>query len=137
MPFDADLPRDVFATILAVGGKPVSGGGGSLVLVGGAIHGEQIVRVIAEAVALGGGPVPGTGLPGVCERHDVVDLHGGAGVSAAHEQDGLPGVGVGERTRGDLAALGCAEYDISQVAGEHIVAHVAAVAIIVGGAESE
>ena len=70
-------------------------------------------------------------------RHDVVDLHGGAGVSAAHEQDGLPGVGVGERTRGDLAALGCAEYDISQVAGEHIVAHVAAVAIIVGGAESE
>ena len=67
----------------------------------------------------------------------MVDLHFGAGGAAAYEVDGLGGVRVVQCAGLDHTGTGVFVGDVGEVAGEYVVACVAAVAVGVGGAECE
>ena len=105
--------------------QPLGGGVVALALVGRRAGGEQVDRVVGEALALPPRPVPGAERPGGGERDHVVDLHL-VRVGLA-EGDRTAGVRVGERARDHRAPA--AQPDVGQVPAEDVVAGAAAVAV--------
>lgn len=88
-------------------------------------------------MAFGSGPVVRTGLPSVFKGHHMVDLHFGAGGAATYKMDGLSGVRIGQCAGLDHTGTGVFVGDVREITGEHVVAYVAAIAVDVGGTETE
>ena len=124
------LPGDVGAAVPGDVGQPGGGVGVALLAVGGVVDGQQVERVVGEGRAAGLVPGEGAGLPAVAERDHVVDVD--AAAVALLEPDRLPGVGVGEGAgHHDTVAAGLQRL-VDEVAGQDVVAGVAAVAVDVG-----
>jgi hypothetical protein len=109
-----------------IGRQPRRGITKSLVEVDLTGHGQQIARVVGEVAAALVVPQPGTLVPGVGQRHHMVDLHGRGGVGAANEVDGHPGVGVMQDAALREAGTG-PHLQIDQIAAQDVVAGVATV----------
>ena len=67
----------------------------------------------------------------------MVDLHFGAGGAATYKMDDLSGVRIGQCAGLDHTGTGVFVGDVHEITGEHVVAYVAAIAVDVGGAETE
>ncbi len=67
----------------------------------------------------------------------MVHLYFGAGGAATYEMDGLGGVRIGQCAGLDHTGTGVFVGDVRDIVGEHVVAYVAAIAVDVGGAETE
>lgn len=67
----------------------------------------------------------------------MVDLHRRRRFHSAHELNGLTGIRVIKRARRNLAAAAVLILHVCQIAGEHIFAHVATIAVVVGFSEPE
>lgn len=67
----------------------------------------------------------------------MIDLHRRRRFHSTYELDGLTGIRIVKRARRNLAATAVLILNVRQIAREHVFAHVATVAIVVGFAESE
>ena len=67
----------------------------------------------------------------------MIDLHRRRRFHSTYELDGLTGIRIVKRARRNLAATAVLILHVRQIAREHVFAHVATVAIVVGFAESE
>ena len=102
----ADLVGDVGAPEGLVRRQPGGGVAVALLLVRRPVDGEEVDRVVGEVDPLRLRQPLRTGLPGVAEGDDVVDLHGGARAGAADEVDRIPGVRIVQHA-GEDAASAC------------------------------
>ncbi len=126
----ADLTCHVLAAEAFVRWQPCGGVAVGLLLVGRAVHGEQIVRIVRQLGARRLAELLRARLPGVAQRHDMVDLHRGGRLVAALEIDGLAGVGVVQRSGFHHAVVGeDLVFHIGQITVEDVVAGVAAVVV--------
>ena len=90
-------------------GSQVAASARALLLVGGTVGGDEVQRIVGQVLPLLRGQLLGALLPGVPERHHVVDLDGLAGVRPAPESPRrAPCTGPWNVPDGDLAlgALG-------------------------------
>ena len=76
-------------------------------------------------------------LPRIFQRDHMIDLHRRRRFHSTYELDGLTGIRIVKRARRNLAATAVLILNVRQIAREHVFAHVATVAIVVGFAESE
>lgn len=124
---DGDLPGHVRAPVGAAGRQPGGGVAVALLLVEAALHRLQVERIVGQCESIPGADLLGARLPGVHQRHQVVDLHQGGGLHPARELHRPARVDADEGAGGHLArpCLGQA----GQVGGENVVARVASVAV--------
>jgi hypothetical protein len=119
-----------------VGRQPGGGVAVALLPVRRVVDGQQVERVVGEGGAPGLVPAERAGLPAVAERDDVVDVD--AAAITLLERDGLCGVRVDQGAADHHAVLGARpELLLRQVAGQYVVAGVAAVAVDVGPGGAE
>src|SRR5690606_20939874 len=108
--------------------------GVALALVGGAVDGDQVARIVREVPLRLIVQIASALLPRIGQGHDMVDLHGGRGLDPSTEGDRLPRVRVLEGAGDDRALLlPRLEGDVDEVAPEDVVTGVAAVAPQVDG----
>ena len=67
----------------------------------------------------------------------MLDLHGAAGLRTTHEIDRLAGIQVMQHAGLHLTAAGSRKGHALQVAGQYLVAYVAAIAVVIGLAVTE
>lgn len=134
---DQYLLHHVRTVEAGVRGEPGGGVVGLLLLVHRTIDRDEVGRVVREPQRQSGRPLRRALAPGVGQGHDVVDLHGLAGLPSAAELDQVTGVGVGQRASDHHAAGHRVEPDRGQPGAEHIVAGVAAVTVHVRPRGSE
>lgn len=135
--FDQDLHHAVGAVEPVVRREPGSGIRGPLLLVRGAVDGNQVRAVVGESQRLGGGPMPGALAPGVSECDDVVDLDRATGPGPAFEMDEVTGVGVGKVPGEHDTRLRWVVGAVLEPVGEDVIAGIAAVAVDVGPGRPE
>lgn len=99
-------------------------------LVGWAVDGEEVERVLAEGATLGWVEQVGAGGPSVAEGDNVVDLDGATGSGATDEVDGGAGVGVVQSAGQNEAAV---KHSVDEIALQNNIAHVAAVHLAPAG----
>ena len=135
---DGGLAGDVLASESSVWRQPRGCVFIAFGTVGGAVSSHEIERVVSKFLALVGVELLGALLPRIAEGNDVVDLDIRAGVLATRQGNRGAGVLIGEGSCHDHTVVGAwLESFVRHVAGEDVVAAVAAVAINVSPSRSK
>lgn len=121
----SNLTGDVAAAVWLVRWQPGGGVTIALFLVGGAIYGDKLQRVVIQLVALGFGKLLGAGLPGVGYGDDVVDLYFGGRAGPAHKLHRFASVGVVKRAAQNSAVVRGFGTLVGEVALQDFIAHIA------------
>ena len=126
-----DLDRHVGTAEGLVGWQPAGRVGVALLLVGRPRYGEQFEWVVGHIGADGQAQLLRSGLPGVTEGYDMVDLNGCARPPAPDEGDDCVRVGVVQQPARHGAAVG-AELDdyVGKVSAQDVVSGITAIVAI-------
>ena len=119
--FDGDLSSDVLATKRFVRGQPGCRISVALGLICRTIDCHEVERIVGKLFTLLSGNLLCALLPGVTQRHDMVDLHSLRSFFTALKLDGLTGVRIVERARIDPTFFRI-HHDIRQITRQYRLA---------------
>ncbi len=121
---DGNLPGNILAAKLLMARQPRRSIAIALLLVSWAINRQKLERVIGKLLPLLTTELLCTGLPGIAESHNVVDLHRSARATPSLEGDALACVWVVELATGYFAIA--THHRLLEVAREDDIARITA-----------
>lgn len=122
--FDGNLPGNILAAKRLMARQPRGGITIALLLVGRAINRQKLKWIISKLLPLLATELLCTGLPGIAESYNVVDLHCGTRATPSLKSNALACVWVIQLTTGYLAIT--THHRLLEVACEDDIARVAA-----------
>ena len=113
----------ILATKRLVARQPSSRIAVAFLLIGRAIHRQQLKRVVRQSFTLGSAQLLRASLPRIAQRHHMIDLHQSAGIAATRKLNISTSVRVLQRTACNLAII--VNRRISQVALQNTITRIA------------